>query len=101
MARMTFFVIMERLAHPHDDDVGQLLLFALEASGEIKNLSGDFAGGQVPRQAHLPGCAERAIHRAAGLRRDTDRIPIAVAHQDRLDFRLIAQREKVFFGQPG
>ena len=57
--------VEHRLAHPHEDDMVDLL---------------------SPAEVHLPGGAERARERAAGLRGHANgTAPVAVAHEHRLD----------------
>ena len=73
--------VQHRLAHAHEDAVVDRL-----DPAEVERLVEDLRGGQVPAEPHLPGRAERARQRAAGLGRDADRpAAVAVAHQHRLD----------------
>ena len=73
--------VQHRLAHPHEDAVVDRL-----DPAEVERLVEDLRRGQVPAELHLPGRAERAGERAAGLGRDADRpAAVAVAHQHRLD----------------
>ena len=48
-----------------------------------QDLGSDLAGRQVVLQAHLPGRAEAAAHRAPGLRAHADRHAVGVAHRAR------------------
>ena len=55
-------------------------------AAEVQHLVEDLGRGQVAAELHLPGGAERARQRAAGLRGDADRAAaVAVAHQHGLD----------------
>ena len=60
-------VVVQRLAHAHEDDVERLIGEA-ERVREHAHLAGDLAGSQVPDQSHLAGEAERAAHGASDLR---------------------------------
>ena len=79
-------VVCERLPHTHEHDVadatratGNLVVRQRPRSGEY--LLHDFRCRQVARETCLPRCAKRTVHAAAGLRRDTHRDPIRIAHQ--------------------
>ena len=58
------------------------------------DLRRDLAGRQVVPQAHLPGRAERATHRAPRLRGHADRDAVAVAHEHGLDRVLAAKAQQ-------
>ena len=64
-------------------------------AGGPQQLLEDLAAVEVAAEAHRARRAERAGQRAARLRRDADRAPVAVAHQHRLD------REAVGRAEPG
>ena len=88
-------VVQERLAHAHHDHVRQTLPPSSPACrASTSTCSTISPREQVASQAHRAGGAERAGQRAAGLRRDADRVPVAVAHRHRLD------RVPVAGGQP-
>ena len=74
-------LVRERLPHPHEHDVrqapGRRVGQARRLAPRPHRLRRDLAGGQVVLQTHLPGGAERAPHRAAGLGRDADGDPVA------------------------
>ena len=73
--------VQERLAHAHVHDV----VHGLDAA-EVEHLVEDLGRRQIPAEAHLPGRAERARERAAGLRREADgTASVAIAHEDSLD----------------
>ena len=78
-------VIVQRLAHAHHHNVGDVLLGLGQFVSKIKHLGHDFADGEVAEEAHLPGGAKDAAHGAARLRADTQRAPLVVAHEHRLD----------------
>ena len=93
-------VVGERLAHAHEDDVGDGAF-----AGEVQHLGDDLAGAEVAAEALLAGGAEDAAHRAAGLRRDADggaaaragRVAGAVGvvvHPHGLDRRAAAEAEQ-------
>src|SRR5438094_950788 len=52
---------------------------------QLTRLAGDLERLEVAREAHHAGRAERALERAARLRRDAQRQAIAVGDRDRLD----------------
>ena len=92
--------VVERLAHPHEDDVVGGAAVAGSPVGPqrvprrpvpVQHLVDDLAGAQLAGEAGLPGGAEGTADRAPGLRGDADGGPLAhlaarrVAHQHRLD----------------
>ncbi len=85
--------VHHRLAHPHEHRVIRAPP-ALEPA-EVQRLVEDLGRGEVAAEAHLPGGAERAGQRAAGLRGQADRpAPVAVAHQYRFDRPAVAGAEQ-------
>ena len=83
-------VVGERLAHAHEDDVGDATgtaghLAARHRPGPGDDLLDDLGGRHVALQTAHAGGAERAGHAAAGLAGDADGGAVGVAHQDRLD----------------
>ena len=66
-----------------------------QAASRVADLVHDLGGLQVAPEAKLAGRAERAAHRAAGLARDAQRVPLALArpgrvvHEDRFDERSV------------
>ena len=89
-------VVGHRLAHAHEDDVGDPARPAGDlAAGERPragdDLLDDLGGRHVALQPALAGGAERAGHAAAGLRGDAHRDPVGVAHQHRLDQRAVEE----------
>ena len=68
-------VVVERLAHAHEDDVGHAASAVVaQHAGEVQDLVDDLLGASGPRRSpSLPGGAERAAHGAADLRGDADR----------------------------
>ncbi len=93
--------IVERLAHAHHHDVGDLAAFAPArvarrarrvAVGEVaepvarhQQLGEDFLGGQVAHQLLRAGVAERAGERAADLAGDAERAAAFLGDVDGLD----------------
>src|SRR5436853_6037602 len=58
----------------------------------VADLIDDLADGEIAHETHLAGGAERAGHRAAGLRREADRVARAVMrHEHRLDVMTVVQ----------
>ena len=89
-------VVGQRLAHAHEDDVGQPARAAVDLAvghggrgGD--RLADDLGSRQVARQAALPGRAEGAGHPAAGLAGDADRRPVGIAHEHALDEGAVVQ----------
>src|SRR5271165_730224 len=62
-------VIVKRLAHSHEDDVGDPFLMLGQPAREEPRLIEDLAGRKISIEATLPGRAEGTGERAAGLRR--------------------------------
>ena len=89
-------VVGHRLAHAHEDHVGDPAgtarhLVARERAGAGDDLLDDLGGRHVALQAALAGGAERAGHAAAGLAGDAHGDPARVAHQHRLDQRAVEE----------
>ncbi len=98
-AFLTFVEIVERLAHAHHDDVGDLAPFGRDdrpvggiAVGEVAEpvarghqLSEDFFRGEVAHELLRAGVAERAGERAADLAGDAERAAAFLGDVDRLD----------------
>ena len=89
-------VVGQRLAHPHEDDVGDASgpardLAAGQRPGAGDDLLDDLGGGHVALEAALAGGAERAGHPAAGLARDAHGDAVGVAHQHGLDQRAVEE----------
>ncbi len=92
-------VVRQRLAHPHEDDVGDPLVGMLrlaELTGAdegvgANDLIDDLGGGHVACEPGLAGGAERAVHAASGLARHAQRDAARVAHQHRLDEGAVVQ----------
>ena len=83
-------VIGQRLAHAHEDDVGQRVKL-----GQAEDLVHDFGHGKVLLKALFARGAEKTVHLAAYLRGDTQRGAFLVGDVGRLD-KMIAGREEVF-----
>ena len=81
-------VIVKWFAHAHVDDVAQRLHVAagvFHFARGPEDLFDHLAGRQILRKAALTRGAERALHRAAGLRRNAGRDAVLVDHQYRFD----------------
>jgi len=71
----------------------------------VADLVDDLGGLEVAREAQLAGRAERAADRAAGLARDAERVPLALAaprrvvHEDALDERAVGEAVERLLGQ--
>src|SRR5215207_5326881 len=76
------FVVQHRLAHPHDDHVGDAL--GGDVPGGDEDLFGDLAGLEVALDTEEARRTEGTGHRAADLGRDADRPPVALGDHDRL-----------------
>ena len=88
---------MKRLAHPHEDDVGDAPVARLEFAREKPGLIEDFARRQVAIKPGLPGRTKRAGKRASGLRREAERRATAIMfHQHGLDFFAVVQAKETF-----
>ena len=83
-----------RLAHPHEDDVGDIDRRIEQP--HLPHLAGDLVDLEVSLEAHRPGRAECARERASGLRRDAERHPPIVGNRDRLDPLAIGKGEEKF-----
>ena len=82
--------VHHRLAHAHEDRVGDL-----GGAAEVQRLVEDLPGGEVAAEAHRAGGAERARQRASRLRAEAYRAaPVAVAHQHRLDRQPVVGAEE-------
>ncbi len=97
-------VIVQRLAHAHEHDVGHLR-GALDGgigrqrrvgqiAGEVEHLRHDLAGGEVARQPALRRGAEGAAHGTAGLAGDAERTPLIVEHEHGFDALAVVQLEE-------
>ena len=90
-------VVGQRLAHAHEDDVGQPAARRARcrrrrdraARRRRRTCSRISAVDRLRVQAALAGRAERAGHAAAGLRRDAHGVAVRVAHQHRLERRAV------------
>ena len=89
--------VHQRLTHAHEDDVGRRD-GSVGEQAQLAYLAGDFTHGQVAHVAHRPGGAERALERAAGLRRDADGHPVAIRDGHRLDLLAVKQLEEELLG---
>ena len=74
-------VVGQRLAHAHEDDVGQARALRRHHRGGCADLVNNLRGGQVAVQTALAGSAERTRHAAARLGRNAQRGAVRVAHE--------------------
>jgi hypothetical protein len=88
--------VHERLAHAHEHDVRHR--HGRVEQPHLAHLPGNLVHGQIAREAHGAGGAEGAAQRAARLRRDAQRHPVAVGDGHRLDGLAVAQPEEEFLG---
>src|SRR2546430_15083621 len=92
-------VVVERLPHPHVHDVRDTLAAGRELALPVPDLVDDLARGEISHETHLTGRAERAGHRAAGLRRNAHRVSCAVTrHEHALDVVPVAEHEQHLAG---
>ncbi len=89
-------VVGQRLAHAHEDDVGEATRPGRPRGRH--HLLDDLAGGELAHEARLAGGAELARHGAAGLGRDAGRHPVGVGHQHGLHPGPVAQGEEPLDG---
>ena len=107
--------VVERLAHPHEDDVvGRAAVAGPPRRPQrvprrpvpVQHLVDDLAGAQLAGEARLAGGAEGAADRAPGLRGDADGGALPhlaarrIAHQHRLDALTVVQLVHRLGGQP-
>ncbi len=92
-------VVEQRLALAHQHDVGlrrELLAIFLERDQDLPD---DFSRREIADQSQLRRQAEMAIDRAAGLRRNANRLAAFARHEDGLDLRglliFTANREEI------
>ena len=77
-----------------------------QPAGGVADLVDDLGGLEVAPEAELARGTERAAHRAAGLARDAQRVPLArgaagrVVHQDGLDELAVIESMEGLLGQP-
>ncbi|MNE09515.1 hypothetical protein D3C80_1021890 [compost metagenome] len=94
--------IVERLAHAHEDDVGQAAVFLgrrpfLQVVAGHLDLGHDLGGGQVADQFLRAGVAEGAVQGAADLGRDAQGAgPAHVGNIDGLDLDARRGADQVF-----
>ena len=74
-------IVQKRLAHPHNDHVGEAL--RSDVAGDNEDLLGDLARLQVAFDAQGTRGTERAAHRTTDLGRYADRPPAALGDHDR------------------
>jgi len=96
--------IGERLAHAHHHHVADRPVFGHSAAQAFvgnPQLADDFLRRQVAVEALATGGAERALQRAARLRRDAQRAPLLFRDEYRLDRIAGADVEQPFAGAVG
>ena len=87
------FVVVQRFAAPHQHHIVHAALLRADHPVHRHDLAQHFAGGEVSDQAAQRRRAEGAAHPAAHLCGHTQRVTMAVAHQDALDE--VAVREPI------
>src|SRR5215207_1575043 len=87
------FVVQKRLAHTHNDHVGDALRG--DIAGGDEDLFGDFTGLEVAFDTEKARSAKSTAHRAANLGRDADRPPASLGDHDRLYEMAVARLEEV------
>ena len=97
--------VEQRLAHPHEHDVGQPAAVRDEAAGGVADLVDDLGHLEIAPETELAGGAEGAADGAPGLARDAQRVPFArsrpgrVVHEHGLDQGAVAEAVKGLLGQ--
>jgi len=91
------FVIVERFAHTHEDDV-ELSIAQVQGAGEHAYLTGDLASAQVSNEPHFAREAERARHRAADLRREAERHRRRIGNENRFDLPFVGELKQKLLG---
>ena len=92
-------VVVERLAHAHEHDVGHVGPVArhrphIESVVGEHDLADDFGGREVADQGLGAGVAEPAGQGAADLGRDAERAALALRDVDRLDLLPVGQAQQ-------
>src|SRR5205085_8435495 len=77
-------VVVQRLPHPHEHDVAKRVAGLAEGADDVVDLGDDLARMKIPGEATLPGRAEHAALRAAGLRAQAGGMAAGEAHLHRL-----------------
>ena len=83
--------VEQRLAHPHEHDIGQSTAVRDQPAGRVPDLVDDLGGLEVASEPELARRAERAADGAADLARDAQGVPLPgsppcrVVHQHGLD----------------
>ena len=85
--------VVHRLAHAHEDHVGQLV-----ALGDGEELVEDVAGRERAMEALLTGDTEAAPHLASHLAGDAESGAVVLGNEDRLDVVSVEDGEEVFLG---
>ena len=96
------FKVVERFAHAHEDDIGDLCgsaFFVLETvvlqvPVDVDYFFENFTCFEVPRKTHLGGAAKGAVHGAADLRRNAYGIATVGGYHHRFDVVAIFGLEK-------
>ena len=101
--RRDIVVIVERLAHPHQHDVGQLPVLLrrrpfAERVARHHDLPDDLGRAQIAHQALRAGMAEAAGQGAADLRGDAQRAAVAFRDVDGLDLLPVVEAQQPFAG---
>ncbi len=89
--------VRERLAHAHDDDVAEPLVFGKQPR-QPQHLLDQLAGRQVAIDSVQAARTEHASHRATDLRADADRASRFLAQQDTFDLAAVGQLQQQLLG---
>jgi hypothetical protein len=87
------FVVVQGLAHAHEDDVEAGVEHA-ELARQYANLARDFTCGQIAIDPHLAGQAECALHRASDLGGHAERLSRCIGDVDRFDVPAVGEPEE-------
>ena len=94
-------VVGQRLAHAHEDDVGQPAVIALaHLRRAARTCSRISAVDRLRVQPALARRTERARHAASRLRRDAHGVALRIAHQHRLERRAVDRTPQRLSGLP-
>ena len=99
-------VVVERLAHPHQHDVGdhapafRARPFAVGIAGQ-QHLAHDLRRAEVAHPGLGAGVAERAVERASDLRGQAERAPVLLGDEDGLGLGAVVEADEPFAGGVG
>ena len=91
-------VVVERLAHAHEDDVGDATPVVAEQPRKVEHLVDHLLGREIAAQAQAPRGAEGATHGAADLRGHAHGGAFGVGHEHGLDGVTVGSHEEGLAG---